>query len=69
MLRPRLELHLGDALLYTRLHVELHLGDARSCTWLRSEGAQVDWYKTFVIEEQFGFNKHTWRSWVRVQAV
>lgn len=44
---------------------------ARACAsmlitapWDLLHALPVDWYKTFVIEEQFGFNKHTWRSWV-----
>jgi len=51
------------------LTAEHELARAGACMlittpWDLLHGAPVDWYKTFVIEERFGFNKHTWRSWV-----
>jgi len=32
--------------------------------WDLLSGVPVDLYRTFVLEERFGFNKHTWLSWL-----
>eukprot|EP00310_Coccolithus_braarudii_P018216 CAMPEP_0183343274 /NCGR_PEP_ID=MMETSP0164_2-20130417/9219_1 /TAXON_ID=221442 /ORGANISM="Coccolithus pelagicus ssp braarudi, Strain PLY182g" /LENGTH=473 /DNA_ID=CAMNT_0025514055 /DNA_START=27 /DNA_END=1448 /DNA_ORIENTATION=- len=58
----RLALHLG----LTPEHeiARAGLGMLICAPWELLHNLPIDAYRTFVIEERFGFNKHTWRSWV-----